>query len=986
MKTTTPLRRVSLAGSIAALLLAAAPALHAQSFQWNTTAGNWGTPGNWTPAGPPNSATAIANFTVPSGFIYGVSLTGGPFTVNALSLQGHVSGSYELVTGTLVFDGTAPLIQIQNANTFTNVFDNATLQLNKPTTVFTEFADSSFTITGKVTDGGTGAITKTGLGTLVLDGTGGFGTATYGGATQVNGGTFKIVSGGKLSDASDLIGGATGSNGTVLVDGPGSTWTNNGSLTVGNAGTGLLTIQNGGKVSNTLGTIGNNPSSKGTVLVTGPGSTWANSGGLVVGVSGTGLLTIQNGGTVSNVNGHIGFFVTGNGTVLVTGPGSTWTNSSDVTVGDAGTGLLTIQNGGVVNVGGGATVTLASNGGSFGTLNIGAFGGGTTAGTLNAAVVNGGGGTAVINFNQTDTTTFTPQITGSIALNQLGTGTTILTGANTYTGITNVNGGGLLVNGSLASPQVFVHAGGLLGGNGFLAGSVSNGGWVSPGNSPGTLHVGGNYTQSAAGGLRIEVGGRNPGEFDVLAVGGHASLDGTLQLVRLNNFKLKRGDKFEFLTAIGGVSGTFATVNSFGTGTILDTEVVYEPNAVVLEVAQGSFGDFASAAGLTPNQRAVGRALDRVAFDTRETKLIGFLNGEPLGKVPEDLDRIAPEELASIFDLGKSLANVQTANLQRRMDDLRAGASGFSASGFAMSGSAGSYSGGLAGATGPEGKSGKMMTPTADNRWGVFVTGTGEFTKVGDTANASGYDLNTGGFTLGVDFRLTPNFALGVNAGYARTGIDLNHGGRITVDGGKLGLYATYFTGGFYADAAVGGGLNSYSTRRSALQGDARGSEDGGELNTLFATGYDWKAGALTLGPTASFQYDRTSLGSFTENGSLAPLHFGSQHADSLRSAFGAKASYDWKVRGVLIRPEVRAAWQHEYGTTAYALDSSFANGGGGAFTTNGPATGRNSLLIGAGFAVQWNERVSTYVYYDGEIGRSNFDSHNISGGVRCAF
>jgi outer membrane autotransporter protein len=35
---------------------------------------------------------------------------------------------------------------------------------------------------------------------------------------------------------------------------------------------------------------------------------------------------------------------------------------------------------------------------------------------------------------------------------------------------------------------------------------------------------------------------------------------------------------------------------------------------------------------------------------------------------------------------------------------------------------------------------------------------------------------------------------------------------------------------------------------------------------------------------------------------------------------------------------------------------------------------------------LSWNERVSTYVYYDGQFGRSNYDSNNVSGGVRVSF
>jgi len=279
----------------------------------------------------------------------------------------------------------------------------------------------------------------------------------------------------------------------------------------------------------------------------------------------------------------------------------------------------------------------------------------------------------------------------------------------------------------------------------------------------------------------------------------------------------------------------------------------------------------------------------------------------------------------------------------------------------------------------------KTVVP-AEDHWGVFITGVGEWVNVSGTDNARGYDITTGGFTVGADYKVTRSFAVGLSAGYAGTGADLTGGGRVFVNGGKLGLYSTYFTGGFYFDTAVTGGYNSYDTRRDALQGTARGSTDGGELNVLAATGYDVKAGGFTFGPTASFQYTYLGIGSFDESGSLAPLHFNSQHQDSLRTAFGMKASYDWKVGGILIKPELRAAWQHEFGDNSYALESSFSGDSGSLFRVNGPVIGRDSLLLGAGFAIRWNERTSTYVYYDGELGRQNYESNAVSGGVRISF
>ena len=55
-------------------------------------------------------------------------------------------------------------------------------------------------------------------------------------------------------------------------------------------------------------------------------------------------------------------------------------------------------------------------------------------------------------------------------------------------------------------------------------------------------------------------------------------------------------------------------------------------------------------------------------------------------------------------------------------------------------------------------------------------------------------------------------------------------------------------------------------------------------------------------------------------------------------------------------------------------------------FTVNSPKVGRDSLLIGAGAAVLLSERISIYAYYDGELGRTNYQSNNVSAGVRITF
>jgi outer membrane autotransporter protein len=279
------------------------------------------------------------------------------------------------------------------------------------------------------------------------------------------------------------------------------------------------------------------------------------------------------------------------------------------------------------------------------------------------------------------------------------------------------------------------------------------------------------------------------------------------------------------------------------------------------------------------------------------------------------------------------------------------------------------------------------MRPSPNNPWGVFVTGTGEFINVtSHDSNAQGYDITAGGFTLGADYRLRPDLAIGINGSYAHSWADLTNQGQVTADGGKVGLYAMWFPADLYIGAAFSAGWTNYDTRRAALLGEANGSTDGYDLNVFVTAGYDWKMGSLNFGPVASFQYTYINLDSFTETGSLAPLHLPSQDEDSIRSTLGGRMAYDFRYRGIIVRPEARAAWLHEYDDTAYPIDSVFASGAGGVFTVRGPDIGRDAALAGGSILIQWNTALATYVSYDGVFGRSNFDSHNISGGVHITF
>jgi len=165
-------------------------------------------------------------------------------------------------------------------------------------------------------------------------------------------GSLLVSNGGAISsgNGAGFLGQAAGANGTLTIDGAGSSWTTPSSLFVGVGGAGTMTISNGGVVITNDGTLGVAAGGTGVVTVTGANSTWATTGGINVGNAGSGSLAISNGGAVSSVGGTVGALANSSGTVAVTGAGSSWsTGASNLIIGQYGTGSLLVSNGGAVN-------------------------------------------------------------------------------------------------------------------------------------------------------------------------------------------------------------------------------------------------------------------------------------------------------------------------------------------------------------------------------------------------------------------------------------------------------------------------------------------------------------------------------------------------------------------------------------------------------------------------------------------------------------
>ncbi len=321
-------------------------------------------------------------------------------------------------------------------------------------------------------------------------------------------------------------GSSSGSSNAVSIAGPGSTWLGTGLIRIGDGSIGQgnqLRIGGGGSFTSGGAIIGNNggapvPSVSGNlVVVTDPGSSWTIQGVLSLGDGSVGSwgnsLTVSNGGLVSCSVGEIGNSNGGsNNTVLVTGSNSIWSISNDLYVGNAGganrliitnggsvvasnafVGFLASSPGNTISIVGGSL--MVTNGQGAGTLVVGASGQGNLTFNGGTATVNQllltNGANSMFAFNAGTLASGGTSVTNN-QLFAVGDGTDAATfqlngGVHSFANNLEIRSNAFLTGCGMINGNVVVDAGGTVladcGGRLTFTGSITNNGTMRASNS-----------------------------------------------------------------------------------------------------------------------------------------------------------------------------------------------------------------------------------------------------------------------------------------------------------------------------------------------------------------------------------------------------------------------------------------------------------------------------------------------------------------------
>ena len=429
---------------------------------------------------------------------------------------------------------------------------------------------------------------------------------------------------------------------------------------------------------------------------------------------------------------------------------------------------------------------------------------------------------------------------------------------------------------------------------------------------------------------------------------------------------------------------------------------------VAIENLWPNIRDLSGRTGLEQDLFLICRSLVHSENELSSSGLTTNSLGISSGELSRALQQVAGEEVLAPRTMASKTFNGQQRNLRGRLTALRGGARGFSVAGLNLNGIAPlpdlrAQSMELPGLQPRGGGASGDLGNGTFSRLGTFISGSLGTGEKDETSREDGFDFNTAGVTVGVDYRFLEELVVGTAFSYSHFDGDfhkssVNAGGGSDSDGYVFSIYGTYYLQDFYLEGIGSVGWNDHDSKRKIVipsntaepstRRTAKGETDSTQYSLSLGTGYAAHVGSVDFGPFARLTYFKLDIDGFEESGAGGlNLEVEGQDITSLISALGLQASKKFSWKWGVWYPQIRGEWDHEFKNDAKTTTTKYVNDpfNNPLFIRN-EAPDRNFFRVGATLANVSAGGTQVYLDYETFLGLRNISNHIVTLGARMEF
>ncbi len=199
--------------------------------------------------------------------------------------------------------------------------------------------------------------------------------------------------------------------------------------------------------------------------------------------------------------------------------------------------------------------------------------------------------------------------------------------------------------------------------------------------------------------------------------------------------------------------------------------------------------------------------------------------------------------------------------------------------------------------------------------WSFYMQGNGGISDRQATVASNGFNLDSVGGTIGVEYRFNANSFVGTAFDYSNPKASLfNNAGTTDANSYQLGFYGGWANAHFFAQGLATVGHQDYRNTRPGVVDTITSNPDGTTFVVAGKAGYLFDAGKAQIGPIGGLTYAHARVNGFTEAGDpVLILNVGPQTAEALIGSVGAQFRMPFVVNGRVINPYLNLTAEDDF-------------------------------------------------------------------------